>query len=391
MFSCSRLVDKATTDDDTPVPAILYAEAIQLIHSEPANAKRLISSAVKKLSSSHVIVRVKALQFLTYLCQNGPPVCASEIKTHASTISDTMGWRGKPHEKRGYEPYQEMKEAAQTLLDFSFTSGSGPTTSFALTTHDKSKLPRTTPISTMESYGNAKIMEDAPSLEPRTIDPVHGPETTSSKPSFFKRLFHKKTADPASSPDSRECGQLIPKEPESPISEPMSGPPELHPTTTIAPNRGQFDRLGGDVSWAKPKSTPAVPAKFIPTEETPTSRLLKITGNRALPTNGELNKYKECLTPDAADELRIGIGDADWKVRVRAVTGMECYGDKFGYGPLAHMKHAVEQLIGTPQSSLRTVAARVYEKMKNASPTAVPSAFDFLSCPACRDVVVECD
>jgi hypothetical protein len=366
MFTCGRLVDKATTNDEVQTPGMVYAEAVQLVRTEPANAKRLVLSAIKKLASNHVIVRLKGLQFLLQLCQNGPAICSSEIKLHTAAISDCIGWRGKPHETRGFAPYIEMKEAAQTLLDYSFTSSGTTPVSFASVNMAGSKdIPRTV-VSTMESYGSEAIHQEAPSLEPRSLDPLQGKGDSRAK-SFFKNVFQKKTTVVT----TERSDNLIASSP----TLPDPTPPETS-IVEVAPSRGQFDRLGGDLSWARAKSTVPAPEKVI-IAETPTSRLLKVIGNRALPTNSELIKYKGALTPDAADELKTAISDPDWKVKVRAAAGLECYGEKFGFGPLADLKILIQKLQNAPQSSLRSAAVRLYEQLQGVVPTPVPSAFNF--------------
>jgi hypothetical protein len=136
-----------------------------------------------------------------------------------------------------------------------------------------------------------------------------------------------------------------------------------------------MERLQPDVSWTR-KAAP-VAARPARSGDSPTAKLLKVPGGRAIPTNGELTAYGASLTPDSVEELRQGLGDADWKVKVRAIAGLEVFGGKYGLGTVASVKEQVEALKGAPQASLRTAATRFFDAIKDVEPTAEPSAFDF--------------
>jgi hypothetical protein len=110
--------------------------------------------------------------------------------------------------------------------------------------------------------------------------------------------------------------------------------------------------------------------------DTPAAKLLKVTGNRALATNGELSAFRASMTVESLGELEQGLREPDWKVKVRAIAGIECFGDKFGWGTVAANKYTVEQLKLAPQASLRNAATRLHAKIRDVAPTELPSAFD---------------
>jgi hypothetical protein len=142
------------------------------------------------------------------------------------------------------------------------------------------------------------------------------------------------------------------------------------------PPRDLLGRMQQDISWSGKKPSAAVDVKAQSAPDTPAAKLLKVSGGRALPTNGELNAFKGALTPDSLVELKFGLLDSDWKVKVRAIAGLECYGEKFGFGPVADQKSVIEGLKQAPQTSLRSNAARFYEAIKDVEPSVAPSAFD---------------
>ena len=406
MFTCSRLVDKACQNDDMQPPGMVLQEAVQLARSDPANIKRLVGSAVKKLASNMVIVRLKALRFLQHLSQNGPAAVTAEIKLNTTPISDCISWRGAPHPTRGWEPYQEMKDCAQSLLDLAFSAQGPSVQSFAVTNTGATGAMRVGgTYSNMESFGSGEVYTQAPSLDPRNLDPNHRDLGEEVK-GFFKKVFkvggperpvaskygsasnvpgasqmatgYSTYQSQAGYPPTGSMGGAGPAYGGYPQPEQYQEPPAF--AAPPPPKRGQFSRLEADINWAKKK--PANPIAERPKVEsnTPAAKLLKVTGNRPIPTNGELNAFKAALTPDCLMELRAGLANNDWKVKVRAIAGLECYGQKFGFGTVADNKQAVEALKAAPQASLRGAANRFYDEIKDVEPEAPPeqpSAFDF--------------
>lgn len=393
MFTCSRCVDKCCTNDDLPPPGIALAEAVQLTRSDPANIKRLVSGAVKKLSSSQVTIRVKALRLLQHLAQNGPAGVTAEIKLNTTAISDCISWRGAPSATRGYEPYQEMKDAAQSLLDMSFAAQQATAQSFAVTNTGASGIgaPRFAGVSTMESYGSGEYVTQSASLEPRNLDPNHR-DVVEEVTGFFKKAFkigpkaptHSTYGSASNVPGSSQMAtyQAYNPYPPGPMGMPEQPPePAPMPVGPPPPQMSQFKRLEADISWNKKKPANPIAEKPKPAADTPTSKFLKVTGGRALPTNSEINSFKAALTPESLAELKAGVVNTDWKVKVRAIAGLECYGEKYGLGPVADVKDAVEKCKGAPQASLRGAATRFFEAIKDVEPSAAPetpSAFDFV-------------
>jgi hypothetical protein len=379
MIACYKAVSNATSDDDQQPPGSALAEALQLAR-DPPNIKRLVDNSVKRLTSHSVVVRVKALRFLNHLAQNGPAAVIAELRLNASAISDCMSFRGPPHATRGYEPYQEMKDVAQTLLDLAFSAAqSAPIASFQSTATGGFAAPlpgRVGGYSMMESYGNAGATTQSVSLEPRNLDP-NRTDYVGDVVGFFKKKFAKGPQTPTESRYGSSSNVPGSSQEATGVTN-----PELLPTTLAAvppPPRGLMERLHADVSWSGKRPSEPVTEKPKPPTDTPAAKLLRVTGNRALPTNGELNAFRGALTPSAIAELEAALADTDWKVRVRAIGGFECYGEKFGWGPVANSKAEISKMLAAPQASLRTAAARLFAVVKDIEPTPPPeepSAFD---------------
>ena len=427
MFTCSRLVDKATTDDDLPPPGMCLAEAIQLCRDDQTNIQRIVRACMKKLSSNSVNVRIKALRLLSHIASNGPSVSVqNEIKLYSSTISDCIGWRGQPHPVKGYEPYQEMKDAAQQLLDMIFMAQTFQATSSSQFNVAKNGYQqenvqtRVGGFNTMESYGNGQYLTQAVSLEPVNHDP-NAHRTRDNIVGFFNRTFGKETAPTRSkygSSSNVQSGSQYASQPvikftyQQPIHESYGQQPQQPGFQTYQqpmqqnyqqpmqqnyqqpmqqnyqqevyapppPQRGQFQRLEADVSWSNKKPSNPIAQRQKAVTDTPAKKFMKITGGRALPTNGEISTLKSTITPESIDEFIEGLENTDWKVKVRAVYGLEVAGEKYGIGTVASTKNEIEKLKSAPQASLRSSATRFYASIENVEPEPVPetpSAFTF--------------
>jgi hypothetical protein len=113
----------------------------------------------------------------------------------------------------------------------------------------------------------------------------------------------------------------------------------------------------------------------------PAKKLMKVTGGRALATAAELTTFKDSFTVESIEELSIGLEDPEWKVRTRAILGLEIIAEQYGLPAVARVKNRILGLNGAPQASLRTAANRFYAAIKDVVPldaAAAISAFSFL-------------
>jgi hypothetical protein len=132
---------------------------------------------------------------------------------------------------------------------------------------------------------------------------------------------------------------------------------------------------------ARERESPLRAARKAPANLTPAKRLLKVTGGRALATAEELRAFHDALSLECIEELTAGLNDPDWKVRVRAILGLELVGERYGLQAVAQTKQLVLSLNGAPQASLRTAAVRFYGAIKGVKPgpPTERSAFGFIS------------
>ena len=404
MFTCGRLVDQATQENDLPAPGAVLAESVQLCRKDAANITRIITKTMDKLQKPSVQIRLKALRYLLHLSQNGPPAFSNELKLYSTQISQCMSWRGQPHPTRGWEPYSEMKDTAQSVLDLVFSSQTTPSavTSFSqMSNVQQGGVGRTAGISYMESYGSGASYQQSASLEPRMLG---GQQSVGDKMlNFVKdivpdKIMNKITGKPAprqstydsySNQGGYQPGLVTTAPQYRPppaqaynAGENISGGPSYQQQSygyAPPPQRGQFDKLQQDVSWARPGfDAPQTKAKKV--SDSPAAKLMKISGNRANATNSELTAFRNAITPESIEELIEGLSNSDWKVRVRAIAGLEICGEHFGYGAVAQVKEDVAKLTKAPQASLKNAANKFYANIKDVEPTGLPeepSAFDF--------------
>jgi hypothetical protein len=393
MFTCGRLVDQATQENDLPAPGACLAESVQLCRKDTANITRIITKTMDKLQKPSVQIRLKALRYLLHLAQNGPPAFSNEMKLYSTQISQCMGWRGAPHPTKGWEPYSEMKDVAQSLLDhvFAAPTTTAPTASFQqMQQATGGSVNRSAGISYMDSCGSGPTFQQRASLEPRLLG---GQQSVGDKMiGFVKNIIpgigKDKQPQQSTYGSYSNSGGYTPGVTTAPQYRPpvattqQSAHQQMTPQYSMnaPPARGQFDQLQRDVSWKKP-SFDAPVQKQKDSADTPAAKLMKISGNRANATNGELTQFRNTLSADSIEELIEGLKATDWKVRVRAISGLDICGEKFGYGAVSQTKDDVEKLTKAPQASLKNVAGKFYEKIKDVEPTGIPeepSAFDFV-------------
>lgn len=419
MFTCGRLVDQATQENDLPAPGAVLAESVQLCRKDANNVNRIVTKTMDKLQKPSVMIRLKALRYLLHLTQNGPPSVQNELRLYSAQISQCMNWRGLPHPTRQWEPYQEMNDVAQSLLDLVFAAPAQPTITAAVQLPPQggsAGINRSANISYMESYSSNYVYNQSASLEPRNLGPQKdvGQEILG----FFKKTFkiedkpqqtYGSTYGSVSNTGGYQPGMVsVAPQYRPPPANPMPGqyqptdynqPPQMQqqqvmPTYAPPPARGQFQNLQQDPTWANKKVLDAPQAKQTTTSNSAAAKLLKVTGNRALPTNGELTAFRNAIEAEHIDELVAGLDNQDWKVRVRAIAGLDIAGEKFTYGAVSNVKDKVAKLLTAPQASLKGAASKFYAKIKDVEYTGIPeapSAFDFGAAEGEAEAVVAQD
>lgn len=374
MFVTSRAVDKCTTNDDTPTSAFSYAEVMDVCKKDPAYGAQIVKHIVNKLKQKNVIVRLKALKLLKHLQENQAIGVPAEIRNYITPISEQISWKSDPHPTLMFQPYEELHDVAQFIVDQAFAQPVNATPFLSQAggenyhhTKARSTYKRVAKIAQMEAVGNTEIVEQRPSLEPRDLR---------------KEYYAQQAANNAGASTNKASGQSLlddmvkvfaGEDGEEDQGETVIDPKKtlqmnlfVEPQDTIAPNTSQ-------------PVAAVVPEKKRDSTESAAAKLLRVTGGRALPTNGELKQFSAACSPKNIEELLEGAKNEDWKVKVRALHGLEIAGQKFGFGTVCSIKDDIEDCLDAPQASLRTVAERFYDKIKNAKPTDVHSAFKFVA------------
>jgi hypothetical protein len=418
MFAASRLVDEATSNDDRPIPDSTLQEALNLCLRDPSNISKVVRSCVTKLTNSFVMVRIKALGILLHLAKHGPPDVATEIAANFQAILACQNWRGEPHPVRGFEPYDVMREAVQLLLNFT-REGSGTRPRFMRATSPAipSSLPArstsiTTPYPTQTPADPSPSVQQPPYLNypgpqqqtapahPGYSQPAHPAQEAApgllsgavdTVSSFFKKAFSKRGDFTAFSdvappqPGAPAAGDYPPytyvgSDGFGPQAQPRAGPVYDRDNVSGTSLVDEFDGSGVSRSSARSRERQVKPKKPV-IRLSPAKKLLKVTGGRAMANADELRAFRDSLTVESIAELAEGLTHEEWKVRVRAILGLELCGERYGLQAVAHIKSEVLSLTGAPQASLRTAATRFHNAIKlvaPGSPTEEKSAFSFI-------------
>jgi hypothetical protein len=202
---------------------------------------------------------------------------------------------------------------------------------------------------------------------------------------FFKKPFAKR-GEFTTFDDTRQEAPTAPDRASLsfvPYDAPAAAPaPPPSPYETRQLTGGSLLDEGGPVApqRAHARENALRPARHPPANATPAKKLLKVTGGRALANADELRAFHDALSVESIAELVAGLDDPEWKVRVRAILGLELAGERYGLQAVAHAKQKILSLNGAPQASLRTAAVRFYGAIKDVrpGPPAERSAFSFI-------------
>jgi hypothetical protein len=185
-----------------------------------------------------------------------------------------MGFRGPPHPTRLYEPYHELKDASRPFIRRTLRSDRvlrERSTSGRRTVPD---TPRRLHSDGVLRPGRRRFAGGA--ARDRDLDPNHK-DIAGQVTGFFTGLSNRDVHPQRPSSDQASNVPALPR--------PEQEEPELGEHKTVESDRpkaeiaGRYDR--GEV--------------------------MKVSGGRELPSNGELSAFRGALTPDSLCELKIGL------------------------------------------------------------------------------------
>jgi hypothetical protein len=88
------LVSKATSADDAVTPGYLYREIAKISHVSVDASGQLRDFLLKKVKSSNVNQKFKALKVLKHVCQQGHPTFRRDLQRNTSDIKECLGAAG---------------------------------------------------------------------------------------------------------------------------------------------------------------------------------------------------------------------------------------------------------------------------------------------------------
>ena len=412
MFAINHIIEQAITNDDNQIKDSLVADAIDLCVRDPTNIQKIVRALSVKLSNSFVVVRIKALIFLQALVQYGPPACINEIRLYAPLIASSSSWVGEPHPTRGMDPYEEMRDVAQTLLQ-SINKGNliKKTSRFANAAFPESNFEQqqaipqsiTTPYpqqTTAYNYQQQSTSYSNSGYVPQQNQfhqvPQKKNQTLASVEKWFNRTFtFTKRSDTSShynihrhlDNNNYQSSSFMQNSNQS------YGYQTQQETSYDYSNNAQREQTSNLLYESKNNTQKPMPVKkfnkdlrSLQTKKpkqnlSPAKKLMKVTGGRAMASANELATFKQNITVDSIDELIENLDNGDWKVSVRAILGLEIAAEVYGIQAVSKCKNDILSLTGAPQLSLRTESTKFYEQIKNVQPSEPKeiSRFDFVN------------
>jgi hypothetical protein len=101
---------------------------------------------------------------------------------------------------------------------------------------------------------------------------------------------------------------------------------------------------------------------------TPAKKFMRVKSGKAQASPQEESALIENLDASMIAEFIEALDDKDWKVKVRAIRGLELSGQTFGYDDILPCKSTISELCYAPQLSLKTAASNFLELL-NSAPT----------------------
>jgi hypothetical protein len=121
MKKSNPLIDKATTNSETPTPGYLYSEICELSKKDAGTCERILTSLMTKLRSENFpAVKLKVLLVIKHLLKKGNPHFQISLQRISEELRPCLSYRGTPDPIHGEEPYRLVRENAQLVMNMTF-------------------------------------------------------------------------------------------------------------------------------------------------------------------------------------------------------------------------------------------------------------------------------
>jgi hypothetical protein len=115
-----RLLDFATSDDETPTPGYVYLEICKLTEESNEQCTKILEHLLRRLKKDSSAVKLKTLLVLRHVIQKGNSFFRRELQRRTEDIRECLYFKGPPHPLRGDAPYQLVREQAQIVVNMLF-------------------------------------------------------------------------------------------------------------------------------------------------------------------------------------------------------------------------------------------------------------------------------
>eukprot|EP01097_Dermamoeba_algensis_P007148 TRINITY_DN4490_c0_g5_i1.p1 TRINITY_DN4490_c0_g5~~TRINITY_DN4490_c0_g5_i1.p1 ORF type:complete len:687 (-),score=192.35 TRINITY_DN4490_c0_g5_i1:80-2140(-) len=120
-FTEIALVEKATSDDETPTPGYVYGELIQTINKSPSSRDNILEQLLSRLSKNSAAVKLKTLRVLKHLLMKADLNFKRNLQRKSETFRPLIDYRGAVDPLRGEAPSRLIREEAKEVLNLLFS------------------------------------------------------------------------------------------------------------------------------------------------------------------------------------------------------------------------------------------------------------------------------
>lgn len=118
------LLNKATSSDDVPTAGYVYAEIAKSTFGDPAVCQQLADYLLKRLERDHPIVKMKALQIIRHVCDQGKPDFRRAVQKKSEVVKACTQYRGTPDPLKGDANNKAVRDEAEAAVKAIFSADS---------------------------------------------------------------------------------------------------------------------------------------------------------------------------------------------------------------------------------------------------------------------------
>jgi hypothetical protein len=125
-MSLDSLLQKATSNDDSPPPGYVFVELIKLLNNDVTQVDKCSDALYKRLQRNEASVKWKVLLVMKQVARGGRIEFRRALQRQNAAVKAEQSFKGPPHPLLGDEPYRKVRDAAKDALEAMFASEPAP-------------------------------------------------------------------------------------------------------------------------------------------------------------------------------------------------------------------------------------------------------------------------